>query len=290
MTTKKNLTPSVALHPIVTPILNIQTETPRTKKFTLSASSIAQNAIPGQFMMVWIPGTDEIPMSISNASGDQVEFAAARVGDATQALHKLKPGDLLGLRGPLGEGFAFPKKSKKKTLLLVAGGCGTPPILFAAVIALKKGFTVDVVLGATTSEELLFHQSFKKLSLRKLVLATDDGSKGIQGTSVDATAFLLDTNPEYAACLACGPEAMLVSLYTLLQKYPIPLQVSLERYMKCGVGICGHCIIDSKGRRVCHEGPVFDAKTLENTDFGRWTRDGTGKRHSVNPNDTTCPS
>ncbi|MHA2315732.1 MAG: iron-sulfur cluster-binding protein, partial [Candidatus Hermodarchaeia archaeon] len=82
----------------------------------------------------------------------------------------------------------------------------------------------------------------------------------------------------------------LVSLNLLLQKFPIPLQVSLERYMKCGVGLCGHCVIDSKGRRVCHEGPVFDAKTLKNTDFGRWTRNGTGKRHSVNPNDTTCPS
>ena len=229
-------------------------------------------------------------MSISKASGDQVEFAAARVGDATAALHKLKPGDLLGVRGPLGEGFVFPKRPKGKSLLLVAGGCGTPPILFAAATALEKGFTIDVSLGATTSEELLFHQSFKELEMRNLVIATDDGAEGIQGTSVDAAAFLLEAKPEYATALACGPEGMLVNLSLLLQKFPIPLQVSLERYMKCGVGLCGHCIIDSTGRRVCHEGPVFDAKTLKNTDFGRWTRDGTGKRHSVNPNDKTCQS
>lgn len=290
MTTNKNLTPSTVLHPIVTPILNIMAETPRTKRFTLSAASIAQNATPGQFMMVWIPGIDEIPMSISNASGDQVEFAAARVGDATTALHKLKPGDLLGVRGPLGEGFVFPKRSKAKALLLVAGGCGSPPILFAAATALKKGFVVDVALGATTSEELLFHHSFKELDLQNLAVATDDGSEGIQGTSVDAAAALLKAKTKYAACLACGPEGMLVSLDLLLQRFPIPLQVSLERYMKCGVGLCGHCIIDTEGRRVCHEGPVFNAKTLKNTDFGRWTRDSTGKRHPANPNDMACQS
>jgi dihydroorotate dehydrogenase electron transfer subunit len=229
-------------------------------------------------------------MSISNASGDQVEFAAARVGDATTALHKLKPGDLLGVRGPLGEGFVFPKKPKGKALLLVAGGCGTPPILFAGVTALDKGFVVDVALGATSNEELLFHQSFKELDLRNLVVATDDGSEGIQGTSVDAATSLLEAKTKYAACLACGPEGMLASLDLLLQKCSIPLQVSLERYMKCGVGLCGHCIIDTKGRRVCHEGPVFEAKTLKNTDFGRWTRDSTGKRHPANPNDLAYPS
>ncbi|MFX1342213.1 MAG: dihydroorotate dehydrogenase electron transfer subunit [Promethearchaeota archaeon] len=290
MTPNKYLTPSTALRPLVTPILNITTETPRTKRFTLSAAPIAQNATPGQFMMVWIPGSDEIPMSISNTGGDQVEFAAARVGDTTTALHKLKPGDLLGVRGPLGEGFVFPKKPKRKALLLVAGGCGSPPILFAAKTGLEKRYVVDVALGATTSKELLFHQSFKDLDLRNLVIATDDGSEGIQGTSVDAATFLLETKSEYLAALACGPEGMLVNLDLLLQKFSIPLQVSLERYMKCGVGLCGHCIIDSKGRRVCQEGPVFDAKTLKNTDFGRWTRDSTGKRHSVNLTDTTCPS
>ncbi len=290
MTTNKNLTPSATLHPIVTPILNVTAETPHIKRFTLSAAPIAQNATPGQFMMVWVPGIDEIPMSISNASGDQVEFAAARIGDATIALHKLRPGDLLGVRGPLGKGFVFPKKSKRKALLLVGGGCGTPPILFAAANALDKGFVVDVALGATTKEDLLFYQSFKELDLRNLVVATDDGSEGIQGTSVDAAASLLEAKTRYATCLACGPEGMLVSLDLLLQKFSIPLQVSLERYMKCGVGLCGHCIIDSKGRRVCREGPVFDAKILKNTDFGRWTRDSAGKRHPVNPNDMACPN
>ncbi len=283
MTMNDNFNPSAIIRPIVTPILGVTTETPRTKAFTISAPSIGKHAVPGQFVMVWVPGIDEIPMSISSVN-QGVEFAAARVGDATTQLHKLKKGDLLGVRGPLGKGFVFPKATEEKIMLLVAGGCGSPPIAFAATMAIRMGFVVDVALGATSKAELLFFNRFKDLEtqgVRRFVVATDDGSDGLLGTSVDAATFLLDTDPAYSACLACGPEGMLVNLNTLLQKYSIPLQVSLERYMKCGVGLCGHCIIDLEGSRVCHEGPVFDAKNLEESDFGKVTRDATGKKEPL---------
>ena len=283
MTANKNFNPTTILRPIVTPILGITTETPRTKAFTISAPSIAKKAVPGQFMMVWVPGIDEIPMSISRVN-QGVEFAAARVGDATMRLHELNKGDLLGVRGPLGKGIVFPKAPEEKIMLLVAGGCGSPPIAFAAEVAIRLGFVVDVALGAPSKAELLFHNRFKELEaqgIRRLIVATDDGSEGLLGTSVDAATFLLDTDPAYSACFACGPEGMLVNLYKLMQKHSIPLQVSLERYMKCGVGLCGHCIIDKKGTRVCHEGPVFDAKHLEESDFGKVTRDATGKKESL---------
>ncbi|MFX0169744.1 MAG: dihydroorotate dehydrogenase electron transfer subunit [Candidatus Hodarchaeota archaeon] len=288
MTLKNSYKTSPSLRPIVTPIVHILQQTPNSKSFVLKAPEIAKNATPGQFLMVWIPGIDEIPMSISNTIGDQVEFTAAKVGEATTRLHELKAGDLLGLRGPLGQGFQFPSNTKKKPLLLVAGGCGSPPVYFAAVETIKQGFTVDSVLGASTENELLFHDAFKKLNLRKFIVTTDDGSAGQKGTSVDAVSTLLERGSNYAACFACGPEGMLVSLYQLMKPLPIALQFSLERYMKCGVGICGHCIIDDQGRRVCHEGPVFEAQTLEGSDFGRWTRDVTGKRQRPN-NTEVCP-
>jgi dihydroorotate dehydrogenase electron transfer subunit len=279
---------SATVHPFVTPITKIKQETPRTKSFILSVPTIAPKAYPGQFLMVWIPGSDEIPMSIARIHGSQIEFAAAKVGEATTCLHALQVGDLLGLRGPLGKGFQFPSHAKSKRLLLVAGGCGAPPILFAATHAIKKGYNLDIILGATSKAELLFHDEFKKLRPDNFLIATDDGTAGHHGTSVDLLKIHLKENRKYAASFACGPEGMLVNLYEALKSQPIPLQVSLERYMKCGVGICGHCIIDTQGRRVCHEGPVFDAKTLENTDFGRWTRDGSGKRQgSVGV--TSCP-
>ncbi len=274
------------LRPKVGPIQTIQEETPGTKTIVLSAPEITRNAIPGQFLMVWIPGIDEIPMSIStieNSSG-LVEFAVAKVGEATEALHSMKEGDLLGLRGPLGHGFSFPPSIDRGPLLYVAGGCGAPPLSFATEVAVKKGYEVHVALGAKTQSELLFRNRFEQQA-QKVILATDDGSEGIQGTAIDATAFHLDIGIRYVACFACGPENMLTSLANLLSSYAIPLQVSLERYMKCGVGLCGHCIIDTKGTRVCQEGPVFDVKTLQNTDFGQWKRDSTGKHLTLGSSD-----
>lgn len=277
------------VRPIVGPIQEIKEQTPRTKSFTLVAPEIARSAIPGQFLMVWIPGVDEIPMSISSTKNPSglVEFAAAKVGPATEALHQMKEGELLGLRGPLGHGFTFPRSIDKGPILVVAGGCGSPPLAFATKLAVKKGHEIHVALGATTRAELLFRERFDQHA-QKVIVATDDGTDGIQGTSVDAAAFHLDVDSRYALCLACGPEGMLTSLVDLLTKYPIPLQLSLERYMKCGVGLCGHCIIDTKGTRVCHEGPVFDAKTLKKTDFGKWKRDSTGKQLPLDGSDESC--
>ncbi|MFX1510894.1 MAG: dihydroorotate dehydrogenase electron transfer subunit [Promethearchaeota archaeon] len=277
------------VRPIVGPIQEIREQTPRTKSFTLVAPEIARSAIPGQFLMVWIPGVDEIPMSISSTKNPSglVEFAVAKVGPATEALHQMKEGELLGLRGPLGHGFTFPRSIDKGPILVVAGGCGSPPLAFATELAVKKGHEIHVALGATTRAELLFRERFDKHA-QKVIVATDDGTDGIQGTSIDAAAFHLDVDSRYALCLACGPEGMLTSLVDLLTKYPIPLQLSLERYMKCGVGLCGHCIIDTKGTRVCHEGPVFDAKTLKKTDFGKWKRDSTGKQLPLDLSDESC--
>ncbi|MFX1577640.1 MAG: dihydroorotate dehydrogenase electron transfer subunit [Promethearchaeota archaeon] len=289
---KPKKSPSKLVHglrPIVGPIQQIREETPRTKTFILSAPEIARNAVPGQFLMVWIPGVDEIPMSISSTqkSPGLIEFAAANVGKATAALHGMKEGDLLGLRGPLGHGFTIPRSIDRGPLLFVAGGCGSPPVSYATEVVVKKGHEVHVALGATSRSELLFRERFEK-NAQKVIIATDDGSDGIQGTAVDAATFLLDVDSRYAACFACGPEAMLTSLTELLANYPIPLQVSLERYMKCGVGLCGHCIIDNRGSRVCVEGPVFEAKTLKNSDFGILIRDSTGKHLPLSTKDEEC--
>ena len=277
------------LRPLVGPIVQIKEETPRTKAFTLSAPEIARTATPGQFLMVWIPSIDEIPMSISAVKNPPglVEFTAAKVGDATAVLHDMKEGALLGVRGPLGHGFSFPRSIDKGPLLMVAGGCGSPPIAFATEAAVKKGHEVHIAVGATTKAELLFRYRFENQA-QKVIISTDDGSDGIQGTAVDAAAFHLDIDSRYAACFACGPEGMLSSLADLVSKYPIPLQVSLERYMKCGIGLCGHCIIDNQGTRVCHEGPVFDVKRLKDTDFGRMKRDSTGKHLPIDSADENC--
>jgi dihydroorotate dehydrogenase electron transfer subunit len=229
--------------------------------------------------MVWIPSVDEIPMSISwvDVSKGIVEFAARMVGDATTKLHNLTAGTLLGLRGPLGNGYTFPRKTTRP-ILIAAGGCGSAPLLFAAQIAVNLGHEIHVILGASTEAELLYRTKFTQLA--SLVTGTtDDGSFGIQGTTVDGVAEILKSQQTvFSACLGCGPEPMLKGLIELCHEYQIPVQVSLERYMKCGVGLCGHCIIDKQGTRVCTEGPVFDGNELHSTDFGSRIRDGTGRR------------
>jgi len=278
--------PPTQLRPHVTPILKVKQETPRVKSFTLRAPTIAREASPGQFLMVWIPGVDEIPMSIAAANQKRglVEFAAARVGDATTKLHQAKPGTPLGLRGPLGHGFTLPPKPQGP-LLLVAGGCGAAPLLFAASWASARGWEVHVVLGAPTAPELLYRHRFRRHATT-LLLTTDDGTAGMKGTAVDGATQLLkeahgQTHPPYTACLACGPEPMLKALIPLTQRHRIPLQVSLERYMKCGVGLCGHCVIDQQGTRICTEGPVLPASKIRGTDFGVLTRDAAGRRQPL---------
>jgi len=278
-------TPTPRLRPYVTPILRVVPETPRVKSFKLRAPPIAQAAVPGQFVMVWIPGVDEVPMSISavDPADGAVEFAVTRVGDATTQLHKAKPGTLLGLRGPLGRGFTLPPVKSPRRLLIVGGGCGAAPLLFAAQRAQREGWEVDAVLGARTKAELLYRRQLHMLAATVLT-ATEDGSDGLLGTAIDGTRQRLDGMPagsRYAVCFACGPEPMLVSLVKLVEHYRVPLQLSLERYMKCGVGLCGHCVIDGEGTRVCLEGPVFNASQLRKTDFGKSDRDATGQRQPL---------
>ena len=277
--------PPPQLRPHVTPILKVRRETPRVKSFILRAPTIAREASPGQFLMVWIPGVDEIPMSIAaaNPKTGLVEFAAARVGDATTKLHQAKPGTPLGLRGPLGHGFTLPPKPQGP-LLLVAGGCGAAPLLFAASWASANGWDVHMVLGAPTAHELLYRRRFRRHTTT-LLLTTDDGTAGMKGTTVDGAAHLLKVHGHastpYSACLACGPEPMLKALVRLTKRHRVPLQLSLERYMKCGVGLCGHCVIDRQGTRICTEGPVLPAAKIEGTDFGALTRDATGRRQPL---------
>lgn len=283
---------SLALRPYVTPILRIVQDTPRIKSFKLRAPAIAKAAHPGQFLMVWIPGVDEIPMSISAADSARgyVEFAVTRLGDATTRLHEARQGTLLGIRGPLGHGFQIPPVNRRQRLLIIGGGCGASPLHFLAQRAVSKGWKVDAVLGARTKAELLYHTRLVKLAAT-VVTTTEDGTHGLQGTAINGAEHLLGSRQasrRYAACFACGPEPMLVALAKLAKSRGIPLQLSLERYMKCGVGLCAHCVIDGQGTRVCIEGPVFDAKQLRNTDFGKSNRDATGLRQPLPSSDETC--
>jgi dihydroorotate dehydrogenase electron transfer subunit len=220
----------------------------------------------GQFVMAWVPGVDEVPMALSSACSITVQ----KVGEATTALCGLQEGDLLGIRGPFGNGF--PDDGR---ILAVAGGVGAAPIR-----PLVIGGRVDtLLLGARSADELLF--SHELSGATRLLLATDDGSAGHHGFVTD---LLAQEDPaRYDRICVCGPERMMHAVLCALDRLGIANRgfFSLHRYMKCGIGLCGSCCIDPAGLRVCRDGPVFGGDLLLQSEFGRYCRDASGRKHPV---------
>lgn len=247
-------------------IINIVDETPRHKTFFFNADMSAK---AGQFTMIWIPGVDEVPMSLSYI-GKEAGITVEKVGEATEVLHKMKKGDKIGLRGPYGNGF----KVMGKKALFVAGGTGIAPMM--PLIRRYKG-EKHVVLGAKTKELLLFTHELKKIS--NLYISTDDGSAGYKGFASELTEEIMEKE-SFDIVYTCGPEIMMKKVHEMCLNKNIPLQASLERYMKCGVGICDSCAIN--GYHVCKDGPVFDGNILKKIeDFGKWKRNEAGRKIKI---------
>lgn len=253
--------------PHITSILKGTTEARDVKTFTFNHPG---DIIPGQFFMIWVPGVDEIPMGISYFNEDVKAITFRKVGDATTALYRLKDGDRFGVRGPYGKGFNI----EGKHILFVGGGTGIAMIAPAVEQALKKKISSTVILGVKTKNDLFFEDRLRKCGANVYV-STDDGSAGYKGLASDLAKELMEKH-QFTSVLTCGPEIMMKKL--LNQCKNVQFQASLERYMKCGIGLCGQCCID-KGLRVCVEGPVFDGKTLQQVeDFGIYHRDAAGRR------------
>jgi len=254
-------------YPKVTKIIKTIEENPDVKTLFFK---YPQKIKPGQFFMIWIPNVDEIPMSVSYIQDDIKGITFKRVGDATKKLFKLKKDDKIGIRGPYGKNF----KITGKNILFVGGGTGIATLGPIVEEATKKGIKSTIIIGAKNKKEIFFEKRFKKYGA-KVYISTDDGSKGYKGLATDLAEELLNEN-KYSSILTCGPEKMMKKLLELSKK--IPFQASLERYMKCGFGICGQCCI-GEGIRVCEDGPIFDGKTLKKIkDFGVYKRDSAGRK------------
>lgn len=267
--------------PTLHKIAELKRESSDVKTFTFHSQGIAKESAPGQFVMVWNPGVDEIPISIAHASPEgEVELAIADVGDCSHSLHQKHAGDLVGLRGPYGVGFAL----RGESICMVAGGYGAAPLRFAATKAKELDKHVVVLEGAKSSAELLYVNEFRDLGC-DVKVATEDGSEGYKGLVTELFEALLASGEEFEQVLTCGPERMLKRVCELTRREKIPTQVSVERIIKCGCGACGAC--DLGGYLVCKDGPVFDAEALESTEFGRWKREKSGKRIPINPNVST---
>jgi len=231
------------------------------------------NSLPGQFVMVWVPNYDEKPFTLSYI-GKDAGITVLKKGETTSKLHTMKEGELLGIRGPFGRGF----KIIGDKVIMIGGGVGMATIAPAAEDAVKKGKDTTVIIGAVTKKELLFAERLKKAGA-KVVECTDDGSCGIKGYTTDALKTLLGKE-KFDSCYTCGPEKMMVRIFDITKKHGIPAQFAMERYFKCGgLGLCGACVMDDGGARVCREGPVFrDVEVEKFKDFGKYSRDASGKK------------
>jgi len=249
-------------------IATVIEETRAVKTFVLDDKMDAQ---PGQFVMLWLPGVDEKPISI--AASDPLTLTVAKVGPFSDALHQCKVGEMLGWRGPFGRPFQL---DAARPALLVGGGYGAAPLYFLAARSVELGVTTTVALGARRADDLIFVERFQRLGV-KLLLATEDGSAGVKGYVTEAVIAQIADRP---TIYACGPEGMLVALRALCHERGLPGQLSVERYMKCGFGVCGQCALDDL--LVCADGPVFEVKQLDGKqDFGRFHRNVTGRRLPV---------
>jgi len=222
---------------------------------------------PGQFFMVWIPNVDEIPMSVSYIKNNINGITFRNVGYATNKLFNYKNGDKIGIRGPYGNGF----KINSKKIIFIGGGTGLATLAPAIENAYKKKLNFKIIIGFKNKNELFFEKRFAKFE-NKIYISTNDGSRGFHGNASDLAKEII--KDEDFSIITCGPEIMMKKLYELFSLHSF--QASLERYMKCAVGICGQCCIGN-GLRVCLEGPVFNSKILKNIkDFGKFKRNQSG--------------
>jgi dihydroorotate dehydrogenase (NAD+) catalytic subunit len=232
---------------------------------------------PGQFFMLWVPGSDQKPCSVSYYDGVEIGFSLMKRGKFSESVFNLKEGEPVGLLGPLGNGFSLERFS---SYLLAGGGIGTAPLIFTAarlVLAQKK---VCIIAGGKNKGSLEWVppliEKLKIGSETELLYCTEDCSFGEPGVVTDHLQKMIEkSSPEHA--LICGPEHFIKNAISIFNKINLKGQASIERMMKCGIGLCGSCCIDPTGDRVCVEGPVFEFDYLDNLkEFGSYKRDESG--------------
>ena len=238
---------------------------------------LCSQASPGQYVMVWAPGVDEVPMSLSTIGRDEVSSVTVHsIGEATRALCGLRAGDRIGVRGPFGNGFTIVGTSP----LIVGGGTGAASLVPLAEAMLGRGLKPTFVLGARNVDRLLFRRRLERQLGDRLVAATDDGSCGFRGLASECASRMMEEKC-FDIVYMCGPELMMASIFAAAEERGIPVQASLERYIKCAVGLCGSCAIGPY--RVCKDGPVFSSEQLRalREEFGRRRMDPSGRMVKV---------
>lgn len=270
--------------PLILPITSIVQENPHVKTFWFD---FALQSEPGQFVMLWIPGVDQKPFSIGYDMGNSFGLTIFAVGPLSKRLFELKAGDRVGITGPYGKPFSVLPNTHYIT---VAGGYGAGPLGVLAERLASVNSTVDFCVGARSADLLLFEERVAKFPHVKVRVSTNDGSRGQKGFVTEMLEELLKIKrsrsadsgqaPDQKIMVAtCGPEMMEKRVLDICNQYGVNCEISIERYMKCGFGVCGQCCVDDSGAPMCTDGPVVSREVANSiSEFGKYHRDKSGTR------------
>lgn len=238
-----------------------------TRLIEIRAPEIAKLATPGQFVNVKVcKNTAPLlrrPFGIAGVNVENGTFIMIYriIGEATQILTEICSGDKLSIVGPLGHGF----DTNAKKPLLVGGGLGLAPLLYLAEEFCQQGKKTEILVGGRCEEEVFWTDLYEDIC-ENVHVTTDDGSCGTQG-NVNALLPQLLASGRFDCVYVCGPVPMMKAVAEVAAGAKVKCQVSLEKYMACGLGACLSCSCTGIGKRlkVCTDGPVFWAEEV-----GEW--------------------
>jgi len=251
-------------------IIGIEKHSEDVKRFRLAKKNI--KFIPAQFVLAGVWGYGEAPFGIASSPYEKkfIDIVVRNTGGhVTSALHNLKEGDEITLRGPYGNGFPI-VFFEGKDIVMATGGCGIPPIaaLIEFVIKNRQKFgQVYLLYGAKTPNDILLKEDLKRWGKNiKIILTVDKPSPDWKGCVGFTTELIpqIDINARRAVATMCGPGPMVNALEKILRPLGISdrrIFISAERKMQCGVGKCQHCATGDK--YVCLDGPVFNYDEID---------------------------
>ena len=226
---------------------------------------------PGQFNMIYAPGVGEVAISVSSDPDDEdLEHTIRIVGRVTRVIERLEPGDVLGLRGPYGNGWPL-QQARFKDLLVVTGGLGCAPVSGAIdyVFRRRASFGRITILHGVKKPADLVHRSrfeaWRRESDVRVLLTSDQPDRAWRDRTGVVTELFEEAefDPARTVVLMCGPEVMMRYAIHILRARGVAddrIYLSLERNMKCAVGWCGHCQLGPEF--VCKDGPIFPLRRV----------------------------
>ena len=239
------------------------------KSFVIRNKRIVDAYKPGMYVILWLPDIDFLPMSISRIQDDLIEVTVQEIGEGTSKLFELIEGDSIGIRGPFGNSFDY---EDLKNILIVGGGMGIAALTTLIEVLKRNKANVQVAIGAKDEASLIFLERLLGL-IPNTMCTTEDGSIGKKCVVTDPVEELIKKE-NFDMIFTCGPEVMMKKVLELADTKNIEIQASLERKMKCGLGLCGSCCVgENNNITVCKDGPIFNSNQLKTfPKFGTYSK------------------